>query len=152
MAVEDPDPQARSYAFGAFVLDADLRELRGPDGRVEVQRKVLHLLFHLAANADRVVGKEELLEAVWPGTVVGDAVLSQAVRKARGALGDDGASQQLIRTVHGQGYRLDAEVRVLADAAPAAERPAARSAGPALALGAGVALVAALAFALAPGG
>lgn len=133
MASDDSDLLSTSYAFGDFVLDADLRELRGPDGRVEVQRKVLQLLFFLARNADRVVGKEALLEAVWPGTVVSDSVLSQAIRKARGALGDDGATQQLIRTVHGQGYRLEAEVRELAPGAPspvpplatpAAERPA----------------------------
>ena len=121
MASEEFDLLSQSYAFGDFVLDADLCELRGADGRVEVQRKVLHLLFFPARNADRVVSKEALLEAVWPGTVVSDSVLSQAVRKARGALGDDGSTQQLIRTVHGHGYRLEADVRPLTpDAVPPA--------------------------------
>lgn len=118
MSGDDPDLLSESYAFGEYVLDAGLCELRGPAGRVDVQRKVLRLLFFLARNANRVVGKEELLEAVWPGTVVGESVLSQAVRKARGALGDDGATQQLIRTVHGHGYCLEAEVRTLCPGAP----------------------------------
>ena len=131
MDVQEKGLLTESYAFEGFVLDADLCELRGPAGRIDVQRKVLHLLFYLARHADRAVSKEELLEAVWPGTVVSDSVLSQAVRKARGALGDDGAAQQLIRTVHGHGYRLEASVRRLdsqgADApavAPAVATPA----------------------------
>lgn len=129
MASDDSDLFSESYAFGEFVLDADLRELRGPGGRVEVQRKVLQLLFFLARNPDRVVSKEELLEAVWPGTVVSDSVLSQAVRKARGALGDDGAARQLIRTVHGHGYCFEAAVRALEAGAAAQAAPPAASAG-----------------------
>ncbi|MEE4301748.1 MAG: winged helix-turn-helix domain-containing protein [Pseudomonadales bacterium] len=128
MPGDESDLLSESYAFGEFVLDAELCELRGPAGRVEVQRKVLRLLFFLARNANRVVGKEELLEAVWPGTVVSESVLSQAVRKARGALGDDGATQQLIRTVHGHGYCLEAEVRTLRPGAPTAA-PTGSSAG-----------------------
>lgn len=107
---EHSDYLSESLAFDEYVLDAELKELRGSQGRIDVQRKVLHVLFFLARNNDRVVSKEELLAGVWPGTVVTDAVLSQAVRKARSALGDDGRAQQLIRTVHGHGYRLEATV------------------------------------------
>lgn len=130
MDATDSDYLSESLAFDDYVLDAELRELRGSQGRIEVQRKVLHLLFYLARHSDRVVSKEELLAGVWPGTVVTDAVLSQAVRKARSALGDDGSAQQLIRTVHGHGYRLQAEV---APARPAAStvREAAESDAPA---------------------
>lgn len=112
---DDERRSGKSFAFADYVLDADLIELRGPGGRIEVQRKVLQLLFFLAQHADRVVTKDEILEAVWPGSVVSDSVLSQAIRKARGAIGDDGAAQQFIRTVHGHGYRLEVDVRLVAE-------------------------------------
>ena len=81
---EDERRPVQSFAFADYVLDADLIELRGPAGRIEVQRKVLQLLFFLAQHADRVVTKDEILAAVWPGTVVSDSVLSQAIRKPEG--------------------------------------------------------------------
>ena len=114
---EDERRPVQSFAFADYVLDADLIELRGPAGRIEVQRKVLQLLFFLAQHADRVVTKDEILAAVWPGTVVSDSVLSQAIRKARGAIGDDGAAQEFIRTVHGHGYRLGVDVQIIAEGA-----------------------------------
>ena len=120
---DDERRPVHSFAFADYVLDADLIELRGPSGRIDVQRKVLQLLFFLAQHADRVVTKDEILEAVWPGTVVSDSVLSQAIRKARGAIGDDGSAQQFIRTVHGHGYRLEADVRPFAEGAAAPGLP-----------------------------
>ncbi len=85
---------------------------------MEVEPRVLDLIVYLAAQAPRVVTRDELLEKVWRGASVSDAALSRAVREARRALGDDGAAQRIIKTVHGRGYSFVATER-RADAAPA---------------------------------
>ena len=81
------------------------------------------------AHPGRVVGKNELLAAVWPGVVVNDESLSQCVRELRGALGDD--EQVLIKTVPRRGYLFDVPVEAVSppaatSAAPLAGRPKAR--------------------------
>lgn len=80
---------------------------------MEIQPKVLDLVFYLVRNAERVVTKTELLDNVWPGVIVTEASLSQAVSAARRALGDDGSAQSFIRTVRGRGFRFTADVQDL---------------------------------------
>ncbi len=99
------------YEFGPFVLDLPRRELRRHGEVVELQARVFDLIAYLIRHQDRVVGKEELIDAVWSGTVVTDAVLTSAVRKARIALQhgeDEAAPMAPIKTVHGRGYRFTA--------------------------------------------
>ena len=69
----------------------------------------------LAPNPGTALAKEALLDAVWPGVMVTDDSLTQAVHDLRAALGDAGSL--LVRTVARRGYRFDADV-VDADAAP----------------------------------
>jgi len=100
--------------FGAFVLDAGRALLTRDGAAVALRPKTFALLTYLARHPGRVLGKEELLAAVWPGLVVNDESLSQCVRELRAALGDE--RQALIRTVPRRGYLFDATV---ADAVPA---------------------------------
>jgi DNA-binding winged helix-turn-helix (wHTH) protein/tetratricopeptide (TPR) repeat protein len=105
--------------FAGFELDRQRAELRGPDGSaIKLRPKTLGVLNLLAANAGRVLSKQELMEAVWPKVHVGDDSLFQCIREARTALGDD--QRQLIRLVSGLGYLFTAEVSV--DPATAGEQ------------------------------
>jgi pimeloyl-ACP methyl ester carboxylesterase len=63
-------------------------------------------LRHLLEHRHRVVPKAELLDAVWGDRYVSDATLCSRIKAARRAIGDDGASQRFIATVHGVGYRF----------------------------------------------
>ncbi len=71
----------------------------------------MEVLVLLAARAGEVVSREELLAAVWAGSVVGDDALTQAVIKLRRALGDDARTPAYIETIAKRGYRLVAPVR-----------------------------------------
>src|SRR5262249_6044178 len=61
---------------------------------------------YLLARPDQLVTKEELLNAVWAETFVGEAVLKVVIRQIREALGDDPKSPRFIETAHRRGYRF----------------------------------------------
>jgi DNA-binding winged helix-turn-helix (wHTH) protein/TolB-like protein len=105
-------------SFGPFVLDADRAELRRDGVPVALRPKTHALLAHLVDHAGVVVPKQELIDAVWPGLVVTDDSLTQAISELRAALGD--RDQKLIRTLPRRGYLLDvAADRPAPDAVPA---------------------------------
>jgi DNA-binding winged helix-turn-helix (wHTH) protein/ATP/maltotriose-dependent transcriptional regulator MalT len=91
--------------FGQFELDEDRRELRLKGEEIAVQPRVFDLLAMLYRNRDRVMAKDELLDALWPGVVVGDSSLQRAVSLARSALKRGGLGGA-IRNYARQGYRL----------------------------------------------
>lgn len=115
---------AMSFRFGEYVLDLEQRELRRDGARVPVEPQVLALLQHLVENRHRVVSKDELIERIWNGRIVSEAAIASRVKSARAAIGDDGASQGAIRTLHKVGFRFVAPVDVAPVAPPAdAGRP-----------------------------
>ncbi len=113
----NPSPGASAdpgtWRFADVEFDVAALELRVQGEAVSLQRKPLELLRTLLTHAGEVVTKEELLEAVWPGRIVTDATLTKAMAKLRLAIGDD--DQDIIRTVHGYGYRLMAPAERVAD-------------------------------------
>jgi DNA-binding winged helix-turn-helix (wHTH) protein len=125
-------------AFGDYCLDlGSERVLRGA-APVALTPKAFAVLAHLAARPEQLVTKEELLDAVWPDTHVGDAVLKVVVHELRQALDDDARAPRYIATVHRRGYRFVATVATVApvDAEPAGRPPAA--AAPVAAAGPGL--------------
>lgn len=121
------------YVFGPFELDLATVELRADGHAVDVEPQVFALLALLIENAERLVSKDEIIEKVWDGRVVSDAAVASRIKTARQALGDDGKSQQFIRTIHGQGYRFVAKARALpGQAAPPQSSIAMQGAEPAL--------------------
>ena len=114
------------YTFDRFELDLATVELRAGGKALSVEPQVFELLALLVANSDRLVSKDEIIEKVWDGRVVSDAAVASRVKSARQALGDDGKSQQFIRTIHGQGYRFVAQTRVSRDVATGPDVAAAR--------------------------
>jgi predicted ATPase/DNA-binding winged helix-turn-helix (wHTH) protein len=97
-----------SYRFGAFEIDFQLFELRRGSDLVRIDRKVFDLLRYLIEQRERVVDKHELLQHVWGGEVVVEAVVTTAVARLRKVLGQRGGEGGPIQTVHGRGYRFNA--------------------------------------------
>lgn len=99
------------YAFEDFELDTALFELRRAGQPRPVEPQVFDVLAYLIAHRDRVVGKDEMLEALWGGRIVAEATLSSRIKAARQALDDDGRTQRLIATARRRGYRFVATAR-----------------------------------------
>ncbi len=108
------------YRFDEFELDTGAYQLSGNGEPVHLEPRALDLLHYLVRHRDRVVGKDELLDAVWGDRFVSDAALTTALRTARRAVGDDGSQQRILRTVHRRGYQFVAEVSLDSDSAPGA--------------------------------
>ena len=112
------------YRFDQFELDTGKVELRADGEPRPVEPQVFALLALLIENRDRLVSRDEIIEKVWDGRIVSDAAVSSRIKSARQALDDDGTAQRYIRTVHKQGFRFVAAVR-LAGSAEAAQADAA---------------------------
>ena len=63
-------------------------------------------MLYLATHPGEPASRTALLEALWPGVVVSDEVLTNAVNKLRRAFGDDRANPKVIKTIPKAGYRL----------------------------------------------
>ena len=112
------------YRLQSCEVDPARFELRRAGQPVPVEPQVLELLLYLVAHRDRAVTRAELFEQLWRGRVVTDSALNSRIKAARSAIGDDGAAQTQIRTLHRTGYRFVGPVDEVA-AAPAASAHAA---------------------------
>jgi len=115
MRAPSSSPSSR-YRFGRCEIDAGKRTLTRRARVVEVEPRVFDLLLHLIEQHHRVVAVSELLDAVWSGVEVTAGSVSQAVHKARLAIGDDGGKQGSIATVRSRGFRFVAPLVVDGDA------------------------------------
>ena len=102
------EPIALTYRFGEFTLDLARGCVLKAGEEIRLRPKVYEALKYLVQNPNRLVGKEELIQAVWPDSFVTDDSLVQCALELRRALGD--RDQQLIKTVPRRGYLFTAEV------------------------------------------
>ncbi len=100
------------YAFGSFELDSGRMTLTRGGVDVVSTPRVLSTLLYLVEHAGELIGREEMLRALWNGRVMEQANLSQAVSAVRKMLGGDG--EAWILTVPGKGYRFTGQVEVRA--------------------------------------
>jgi DNA-binding winged helix-turn-helix (wHTH) protein len=97
-----------SYQFGEFTLDIARGCVLKAGAEIKLRPKVYETLKYLVEHPGRLVGKQELMQAVWPDAFVTDDSLVQCTLELRRALGD--GSQQLLQTVPRRGYRFTAAV------------------------------------------
>ena len=123
------DTLLEDFRLGEHTVRVREGRLAGPGGEVRLEPRVMDVLVCLAARADEVVTRRELLDAVWPRAVGADASLTRCISSLRQALGDDRSSPRYLETVPKRGYRLIAPVGPLDEPARApAGEPAASSA------------------------
>jgi DNA-binding winged helix-turn-helix (wHTH) protein len=119
------NPAATTFRFGPCELDPARRSLTVHGRELKLQPLVFDLLCYLVRHRDRVVTKDELLEALWPRTIVVDNALQRVVSLARNALAEAGLAD-VVRTYPRHGYRFCFEdCEPAPEAAPGNERCAA---------------------------
>jgi len=124
----DGQSSARSavrIAFGRCVFDRARRELVRDGAAVHAGPKLLKLLELLLDSRPRALTKEEIHQALWVDTFVSDATLTSLIADLRAAIGDDARRPQIVKTIHGYGYRFSGDVDEAAPA-PAADSGTAR--------------------------
>ncbi len=99
------------YLFEDYALNTDRRELHRGADVVSVAPQVFDLLDYLIRNRERVVSKDDLINAIWNGRSVSDAALTTRLNAARTAIGDSGEEQRLIKTLPRKGFRFVGTVR-----------------------------------------
>lgn len=96
--------------IGDWQFRVGTHELERNGETIRLEPRVASLLLYLSAQAGKPVSRSELLEALWPGVVVSDEALTNAVNKLRRAFGDERTHPQVIETIPKVGYRLIAAV------------------------------------------
>jgi DNA-binding winged helix-turn-helix (wHTH) protein/TolB-like protein len=98
------------YRFESYELDTSTFELMENSVSIPVEPQVFDLIVFLIKNRERLISRQELFNSLWHGRDVCDTSLSNHIKSARKALGDNGHSQQIIKTVHGRGYQFIAKI------------------------------------------
>ncbi len=102
------DTTSPTYQFGEFTLDLVRGCLLKRGIEIKLRPKVYETLKYLVEHAGQLISKQELMQAVWPDSVVTDDSLVQCALELRRALDD--RSQTLFKTVPRRGYLFTAEV------------------------------------------
>jgi DNA-binding winged helix-turn-helix (wHTH) protein len=116
MTIQDLDSSGQ-LRFDRYVLDLDRGCLLFEGNDIALRPKTFAVLQYLIEHAGRLVSKDELFEAVWPGIAVSDDALVQSIGELRRAFSDDGP--RLIKTIPRRGYRLETTMSVEAAGGPA---------------------------------
>ena len=101
------------YEFGPYRIDPDHRQLTRESKPVPLQPKAFDLLLVLVLNSERLVPKDDLMKAVWPGTFVEESNLAQNISVLRKTLGDTVGENRYVVTVPGRGYRFAEKVQIV---------------------------------------
>jgi DNA-binding winged helix-turn-helix (wHTH) protein len=104
--------------FGPFHLDSGSGALYRNGTPVPLGQRAAALLRMLVERRSQVVGKDDLLEAAWPGQIMSESNLTVQIAALRNTLGDDQHGESWIGTVARQGYRFSADVKEAAPDSP----------------------------------
>ena len=100
----------KRFAFGPFRLDSTDRRLLRDQKAMPLPPKAFDTLVYLVENSGRLVSREELIQNVWPDSVVEDANLTVNISLLRKALGNRSDGHPYIETAPRKGYRFEADV------------------------------------------
>ena len=101
------------WRFGNCRLDCTEREFVRDGKPAHLTPKAFDLLTVLIGERPRVIGKEELIDRVWPDAFVADVNLTVLLAEIRRAIGDSARQPKLIKTMHRRGYAFVGDVTEL---------------------------------------
>ena len=101
----------RVIRFDGWKVDFSSGEISRDGATHRLQDQPLQILDELVKQPGEVVTREQLIARLWPkGVVEFDTGLNSAIRKLRGALGDDAETPRYIETLPRKGYRFIAKI------------------------------------------
>lgn len=100
------ESESEKIVFDEFTFNTKGNLLFSRGAVVPLEPAAARVLRYFLENGDRVVSKNELLEAVWNEVFTTEDVLKRAVSQIRRALGDDAQNPRFIETHHRRGYRF----------------------------------------------
>ncbi|MFN7920049.1 MAG: winged helix-turn-helix domain-containing protein [Bryobacteraceae bacterium] len=128
------DDNILCFEFDTVVVEPRSFTVRRGAERLDLEPKAIRVLLHLIRNRQRVVGKEELVQAVWEGAAVTDNAITRVIAQLRRELGDDPRAPRFVETLPTLGYRFIAPVNEVRETSapvpPAAVAAPARSMRP----------------------
>src|SRR5262249_2842377 len=111
-------PPLPVLAVGEYVLDESNARLTRDGKPLDLPPKAFAVLCLLARNAQKLVTKDELLDAVWGHRHVSESVLKSIINQVRSLLGDDPRAPRYIEPLNRRGYRFIAQVAPVANVRP----------------------------------
>lgn len=102
-------PLQAPSCIGEWLIQPRLNRLqhRHSDLCRHLEPRLVHLLCYLAANAYKVLTRDELIQELWPQVIVNENSLTRAISELRKHLSLDAAPELVyIETIPKQGYRL----------------------------------------------
>lgn len=110
----------KQYWVGEFFVDLSRNQISQHYQSQNLPPKALLVLTYLAENPGKVISYDELLDRVWPNSIVTPNTLQRSIAQLRKALGENSKAQGLIKTHAKQGYSLECEVVWSEDGKPSA--------------------------------
>src|SRR5215469_15405155 len=101
----------RQYEFGPFRLEPEEHLLLREGKPSPLTPKAFELLVFLVSNPGRLVTKDQIMDALWPGSFVEDANITVLISSLRKVLGKSAIDEPYIQTVPKKGYRFTAFVK-----------------------------------------
>jgi len=101
----------RFYQFGPFCIDAEKRVLLRDGQIAPLSPKAFDTLLVLVEHHGEVVGKDDLMELLWPNSDVEESNLAHHISALRKTLGESLNERRYIVTVPGRGYRFAADIK-----------------------------------------
>ena len=111
-----------AFTVGEWRVEPALNQISRDGMATTLQPKVMRLLETLATSPGVAIDRQVIIDQLWPGQVVTDSSLYQAVANLRKALGDTAPDRAYVESVSSRGYRLIAPVRKAPDSLNPGER------------------------------
>lgn len=96
--------------FGDYVFDEQQIRLLRHGKEINAEPKVLELLSLFIKQPDNIISRQDILDAIWPNSLVTDNAINKLIANLRKLLGDEVKNPRYIQTVPKRGYRLIPEV------------------------------------------
>ena len=99
--------------LGDFVINKNLSSISVNGENLSLEPKLFDLLMLFCEHGDQIISRQQILEKIWPNSIVTDNAVNKIVASLRKVLKDAPRSPKYIQTVPKRGYRLMVEVNAI---------------------------------------